>query len=644
MKLARSQIAVLLFLLLLCSVPAHADNCTTTPTGSLGPCTAAGQWDWDVPNQTYKFCDGADWFSVKGSGSLGACTTAGQFEYDTGNATYKFCNGSDWIPVANNGTLGACPTEAHREYDTGNSVMKFCDPTNWIDMTSSAGTAGKCIFVSSTTGKGNWKGALANFDAECQTLADAATPSALGGTYKAWISNSTTNATDRLTHSTTPYVQVDGTKVADDWADLIDGEINFTLLERDSIIDATNLDGAWDLAMSDDGNTLFVAVQETGTMAVVDVTDPSAITYTTKITGITGARAVDVEGSYAYVVGTNVFQVVDIVGAPIFPSGGNSGTLTITGAYEVVVDAVAGYAYVSTDTTNTVVVVNISTKNTPTIATTVTHATDLAGAKGIALSSDKNYLFVAAHDANKFTVIDVSTPASAAWQTSIANSASAPINNALLNPVDVAVSGNFAYTLNPAPGDDSMGVIDVTNGAIPVFQGAYKDTNILNNSDEVGSLAASGTNVFVTSFLTQSLVFIDASIPTAPVYAAHLRASALYLRPRGPAIFGNYVYVPGSDVGPGDPYNVTSFEFNTPGIFSAIALDEDGVSRAGDGVWTGTTTAALYAGTACTTAWSSGGGGSDGTSGIAGNGSGSWTNDSTTTACTASNHVYCLEQ
>jgi hypothetical protein len=84
---------------------------------------------------------------------------------------------------------------------------------------SDGGTSSKIIFVSSMVYTGNL-GGLDGADGKCQTLAMAVNPP-LPGSYKAWLSSSTTAAKDRLTHSVGPYVLVDGkTKVANDWNDL----------------------------------------------------------------------------------------------------------------------------------------------------------------------------------------------------------------------------------------------------------------------------------------------------------------------------------------------------------------------------------------------------------------------------------------
>ena len=87
------------------------------------------------------------------------------------------------------------------------------------------------VFVTSTTYDGNL-GGLAGADAKCQARADAAN---LGGSWKAWISDSNTSAASRLVHSNIPYRRLDGVKIADNWTDLttypgLDALLNITEL------------------------------------------------------------------------------------------------------------------------------------------------------------------------------------------------------------------------------------------------------------------------------------------------------------------------------------------------------------------------------------------------------------------------------
>ncbi len=86
-------------------------------------------------------------------------------------------------------------------------------------------TGPKRIFISSTALTGNL-GGLAGADNTCQQLA---TNAGLGGNWKAWMSSSTIDARDRLSHSGTLYSTVLGRDtaniIANSWADLTDGSI-----------------------------------------------------------------------------------------------------------------------------------------------------------------------------------------------------------------------------------------------------------------------------------------------------------------------------------------------------------------------------------------------------------------------------------
>jgi len=73
------------------------------------------------------------------------------------------------------------------------------------------------VFVTSTVYDGDL-GGLSGADEACQDRADDA---GLGGDWKAWLSDSTTDAADRLVHTTGQIVRVDGGVVADSWADLV---------------------------------------------------------------------------------------------------------------------------------------------------------------------------------------------------------------------------------------------------------------------------------------------------------------------------------------------------------------------------------------------------------------------------------------
>ncbi len=77
------------------------------------------------------------------------------------------------------------------------------------------------VFVTNTVQNANFGG----LDGADQLCATQAADAGLEGNFKAWLSTRSLSASDRLVHANGPYVLVDGTLVASDWDDLVDGFI-----------------------------------------------------------------------------------------------------------------------------------------------------------------------------------------------------------------------------------------------------------------------------------------------------------------------------------------------------------------------------------------------------------------------------------
>lgn len=78
------------------------------------------------------------------------------------------------------------------------------------------------VFVTSSTYNGNL-GGLGGADQKCQQAAEAA---GLGGKWIAWLSTTSVNAKNRIPDTNVGYYRLDGVKIADDKADLTDGNIS----------------------------------------------------------------------------------------------------------------------------------------------------------------------------------------------------------------------------------------------------------------------------------------------------------------------------------------------------------------------------------------------------------------------------------
>lgn len=142
---------------------------------------------------------------------------------------------SDWTSaVAAGVTCGSPQATTDRWTEIGSGQCDDTRPLLCMEAGGSGGNLlpfshdGAMVFVTSVGGTGelgSWPKAGGQVgidagDAICQTLADDASL-VDSGPYKAWLSNSSTDARDRLTHDG-PWVRVDGVPVAFSKADLTD--------------------------------------------------------------------------------------------------------------------------------------------------------------------------------------------------------------------------------------------------------------------------------------------------------------------------------------------------------------------------------------------------------------------------------------
>ena len=136
---------------------------------------------------------------------------------------------TDWTTATNNISSGEyiqvrLTTSASSD-STYSSDIVMGSVTDVWDVTT---IGPKTLFLTSTEYDGNL-GGLSGADSICQSHADAA---GLSGTFKAWLSDSTTSVASRITQSSQQYVTPNGDVLADDWADLTDGVL-YTEPNRD---------------------------------------------------------------------------------------------------------------------------------------------------------------------------------------------------------------------------------------------------------------------------------------------------------------------------------------------------------------------------------------------------------------------------
>jgi hypothetical protein len=92
----------------------------------------------------------------------------------------------------------------------------------------------KLVFVTSRS-YGAAAGSAVSFDRICQQVADSRN---LAGEYKAWVSDTASTVSRRMTQATVPYRLLDGSTIAKDWPTLTSGTLLHAINVRE---DATTL-------------------------------------------------------------------------------------------------------------------------------------------------------------------------------------------------------------------------------------------------------------------------------------------------------------------------------------------------------------------------------------------------------------------
>lgn len=169
-----------------------------------------------------------------------------------------------------------------------------------------------------------------------------------------------------------------------------------------------------------------------------------------------------------------------------------------------------------------------------------TYSTDIT--TGIAsapyMDSDTNYLYVVVSTTDSFRIYDLTDP------TSISLTSATSVG-AGKTPIDVAVSGNYAYIAYAGVGLEALAVWDISDRSAPTEVGSV---SLTGGSQQPIHVVVSGNYAYV-SFdeytTTRNLSSIDISNPTAPVVADDWAGNGASgeLLAGWLAISGDYLYV-----------------------------------------------------------------------------------------------------
>jgi len=174
------------------------------------------------------------------------------------------------------------------------------------------------------------------------------------------------------------------------------------------------------VAVSSDGQFVFVVGWDSHSLAVIDVgTDPTHPTVLGSIVGDSSnmyrASAVTVsgDGGVVYVGGEASLTVVDVSRPtnPVVVSSVSGNSTLLWGVNGLGVSKSNGLVFAAGSWSKSLTVVNVSDPLKPVLVGNV--ADDLfSGARGIALSSDGNFVFIGCYSTYSLAVVDVGTSSS----------------------------------------------------------------------------------------------------------------------------------------------------------------------------------------------------------------------------------------
>lgn len=271
-------------------------------------------------------------------------------------------------------------------------------------------------------------------------------------------------------------------------------------------------------------------------LVIVNVSNPAAPTLAAALP-IANARALDVEGNYAYVVTVGSLQVVDVT-TPTAPSVvGTYADSNFSNTYAKAVRSFANRVAVLSEAgaSGNMTIVDVTNKASPSLLASWTDSSledpkDMARYGNYAISVQSN----GRNSTNYISVFDITSaaPANPIYQLGIPGPSGASCTHA-------GADSQRAVCLNP--GNDTVHVMDM--GLQPVL--TLPPVAELPGADLwVSKMAASGTYAVLLGGSTEQLGVIDISAPTTPVQKGQYKSNHTFNYSANDVAFdGSYAYM-----------------------------------------------------------------------------------------------------
>jgi prepilin-type N-terminal cleavage/methylation domain-containing protein len=309
-------------------------------------------------------------------------------------------------------------------------------------------------------------------------------------------------------------------------------------------------------------NYAYVVSFNSSALEVVDVTDPANPIHKSNISDGQGGASllwpdsVFISGNYAYLVsnGSNALEIVDITHPDALTHKGSlaNNNAKFNAPHGIYVSG--NYAYVASYTGNSLQIVDISNPANPIprgsiVSSSTPFTIPLSGPFSLSVSG--NYAYIASQSSNALEIVNVSNPNNPTQEGYLLKGAGTSTPN-LSQPYSVFVSGNYAYVSGGLGTSGTLEVVNISSSTHPVHSGVIKNGGSVSLNAPRG-VSVSGNYAYVASFTGNAIEIVDISSSTNPTHVTSIGngqgggAGALLNTPNSIFISGIYAYVVGNN-------------------------------------------------------------------------------------------------
>lgn len=252
-----------------------------------------------------------------------------------------------------------------------------------------------------------------------------------------------------------------------------------------------------------------------------------------------------VSGNYAYIVSdlSNSLEIIDISN-PTFPTHAGAvanGDPGVELFAPKSVDVSGNYAYV-VSYSNNLVIFDVSDPENPVHLSTLQNGNNGAQLiRPVLIKVSDNYAYIAVNGGQNISIVDISDPSNPTSVSVI------PSSGWFASPTSLFVSNSYLYfTEIHQGGSGALKIYDVSDPSTPVSKGAIYHGTDGASIDNPTSVFVKDNFVYVTSYGGRSLEIIDVSDPAAPTHAGVIYdgdGGANLFVPFSVKVIGNYAYM-----------------------------------------------------------------------------------------------------